>query len=76
MNRPIDTDLDDNPRIPASWSREKIASELRAERRRCAEVITENRKLKLEIARIIVPDDDGKQPIKRGGPPDYRDAGW
>lgn len=46
MNRPIAPDLDDNPRIPAEWGRTEVVKELQKERRRCAEEITENRRLR------------------------------
>jgi hypothetical protein len=48
--RPVAPDLDDNPRIPAEWSREEIARELRAQRRRNAEEKTENRNLRAKLA--------------------------
>lgn len=47
--RVVDADIDDNPRIPESWSREDVARELRAARRRCSEIQTENRRIKLEL---------------------------
>lgn len=52
MNRPIDPDIDDNPRIPPSWSWQDIAAELRKERRRYAEERTENRKLRAALQEI------------------------
>ena len=71
MSRPVAPDLDDNPRIPASWSREDLARELRKERRRCAEEITESRKLKAALEplaaiaqiydeRVYPPDSDSQ----------------
>lgn len=44
--RVVDADLDDNPRIPEIWSREDVARELRAARRRCSEIQMENRRLR------------------------------
>jgi hypothetical protein len=46
--KPIDPDLDDNPRIPAHLSREDVCRMLRDERRRLAEENTENRRLQRE----------------------------
>lgn len=46
--RPIDPDLDDNPRIPTHLSREDVCRMLRDERRRFAEEKTENRRLRRE----------------------------
>lgn len=53
MSRPVDPDLDDNPRIPAEWSREEIARELRAERRRKAEEKTANRRLRAAVKPLV-----------------------
>lgn len=46
---PIDPDLDHNPRIPASWSRETVVAELQFTRTRLAETLTENRRLKARL---------------------------